>query len=84
VPAASVAPVVAAPMLAPPVIVAPVASAKLADAAAAREDDLYQRAHALHFEKRDMASSLAAWDAYLEAEPNGRFVPEARYNRASA
>jgi hypothetical protein len=27
-------------------------------------------------------AALAAWDAYLAAEPAGRFADEARYNRA--
>ncbi|WP_394844228.1 hypothetical protein LZC95_45145 [Pendulispora brunnea] len=45
-------------------------------------DDLYLRAHQLHFGKADPASTLASWDAYLQAAPNGRFAPEARFNRA--
>ena len=43
---------------------------------------LYRRAHDLHFHGTDYAASLAAWDAYLDAEPAGRFSVEARYNRA--
>jgi len=43
---------------------------------------LYRRAHDLHFHGGDPARSLAAWDAYLAAEPGGRFSVEARYNRA--
>ncbi len=43
---------------------------------------LYRRAHELHFHGADHAAALAAWDAYLAAEPSGRFVAEARYNRA--
>jgi len=43
---------------------------------------LYRRAHELHFRGGDPAAALAAWDAYLAAEPDGRFSLEARYNRA--
>jgi hypothetical protein len=43
---------------------------------------LYRRAHELHFHGGDPAAALAAWDAYLAAEPDGRFTVEARYNRA--
>lgn len=45
-------------------------------------DALYRRAHELHFRGDDTAAALAAWDAYLGAEPAGRFAIEARYNRA--
>jgi hypothetical protein len=43
---------------------------------------LYRRAHELHFHGGDPAAALAAWDAYLAAEPDGQFSIEARYNRA--
>ena len=43
---------------------------------------LYRRAHELHFHGTDHAAAIAAWEAYLAAEPMGRFVVEARYNRA--
>lgn len=43
---------------------------------------LYSKAHELHFRGTDHVAAIAAWDAYLAAEPNGRFVAEARYNRA--
>lgn len=43
---------------------------------------LYRCAHQLHFHGGDPAMTLAAWDAYLAAEPDGRFAVEARYNRA--
>jgi hypothetical protein len=43
---------------------------------------LYRTAHELHFHGGDPAAALAAWDAYLAAEPDGRFSVEARYNRA--
>ncbi len=42
---------------------------------------LYRKAHELHFHGGDQATALAAWDAYLAAEPTGRFAVEARYNR---
>jgi len=45
-------------------------------------DDLYLRAHQMHFGKANPISTLASWDAYLQAAPNGRFAPEARFNRA--
>lgn len=45
---------------------------------------LFAEAHRLHFTEHDPARALAAWDRYLDAAPNGRFAPEARYNRALA
>jgi hypothetical protein len=47
-----------------------------------REEGLYTAAHHAHFVDRDPAAALTAWDAYLAAYPDGRFAPEARYNRA--
>jgi hypothetical protein len=46
------------------------------------ETDVYARAHRLHFNGSDPAGALAAWDEYLRQYPDGRFAPEARYNRA--
>jgi hypothetical protein len=46
------------------------------------DDDAYARAHRLHFQGADPSAALVAWDQYLRAFPQGRFVPEARYNRA--
>jgi TolA-binding protein len=46
------------------------------------EQVLYRAAHRAHFQDHDWAAALEAWDAYLRAAPQGRFVPEARYNRA--
>lgn len=43
---------------------------------------LYRAAHELHFRGTDHPAALAAWDAYLAADPAGRFAIEARYNRA--
>ncbi|HSN27093.1 MAG TPA: hypothetical protein VLT45_12430, partial [Kofleriaceae bacterium] len=50
--------------------------------AADEPDPLYTRAHELHFHGTDPAAALAAWDAYLAAEPTGAFAVEARYHRA--
>ena len=58
----------------------PSPSASAADPHAA----LFAEAHRLHFAERDPARALAAWDRYLAVAPNGRFAPEARYNRALA
>jgi hypothetical protein len=49
-----------------------------------RERALFRAAHDLHFETRDPAAALAAWDAYLATAPAGKLVVEARYNRALA
>lgn len=46
------------------------------------ERHAYEEAHALHFDAHDAAGALTAWDAYLARYPEGRFAPEARYNRA--
>jgi TolA-binding protein len=48
------------------------------------DDAAYARAHRLHFHAADPAAALSAWDDYLSAYPNGRFAPEAHYNRAIA
>jgi hypothetical protein len=45
-------------------------------------DELYARGHRAHFVARDPNAALAAWDEYLEVAPDGRFAPEARFNRA--
>jgi hypothetical protein len=47
-------------------------------------EPLYRHAHELEFHGTDPAAALEAWDAYLAAEPGGRFAVEARYNRAIA
>ncbi|MGH7435167.1 MAG: hypothetical protein ACRENE_05805 [Polyangiaceae bacterium] len=62
---------------------APAATTALAPAPVevSSEADVYTRAHRLHFDG-DAAAALAAWDAYLVRYPDGRFVPDARYNRA--
>jgi RNA polymerase sigma-70 factor (ECF subfamily) len=46
------------------------------------EPRAYASAHEKHFVQHDHAAALEAWDAYLAAFPHGRFVLEARYNRA--
>jgi tetratricopeptide (TPR) repeat protein len=43
---------------------------------------LYETAHELYFRDAEYDKALVAWDAYLEKEPKGQFVVEARYNRA--
>ncbi len=47
-------------------------------------EPLYLEAHRAHFDERDYARAVAAWDAYLAQSPRGRLSPEARYNRALA
>lgn len=61
---------------------APATSRPLSARAVNEEDSLYAAAHEAHFVARDPAAALDAWNAYLKAYPNGRFAPEARYNRA--
>jgi TolA-binding protein len=46
------------------------------------DGDLYRLAHEAHFSSHDYARALTGWNAYLQAAPNGRLAPEARYNRA--
>ena len=45
-------------------------------------EELYARAHHLHFAVGDKLAALAGWDRYLFAQPSGGLAPEARYNRA--
>lgn len=59
-----------------------IAPSALPPRSTSEEDALYASAHAAHFEARDTARALAAWDAYLAKAPHGRFAPEASYNRA--
>ncbi len=44
----------------------------------------YDDADRLHFAEHDWPAAIRAWDAYLAAFPSGRYVPEARWNRAIA
>jgi len=60
---------------------APSAASK-APSPAVDVDRLYRSAHAAHFEGHDPSAALAAWNAYLDAAPQGEFALEARYNRA--
>jgi hypothetical protein len=69
-----------APVAPPPIALPPVAPPPGITAAPAVEA-LYRSAHNLHFHGGDPAATLAAWDSYLAAEPDGRFAVEARYNR---
>jgi hypothetical protein len=43
---------------------------------------LYRRARQLHFIEQKPGAALAAWDAYLAAEPRGPLSVDARYARA--
>lgn len=60
----------------------PLAASAAPDAGLDAELELYRTAHRAHFSERDSAAALAGWDAYLSKAPKGRFVLEARYNRA--
>jgi hypothetical protein len=60
----------------------PVPASAAPDAGLDAELELYRTAHRAHFTERDSTAALAAWDAYLGKAPKGRFVLEARYNRA--
>lgn len=42
----------------------------------------FRQAHELHFQSDRPREAIAAYAAYLQAFPSGRFVPEARYNTA--
>lgn len=72
--------------LAPPPPSAPPAPAPATSRAEVPSSDpafeLYRVAHHAHFVEHDDARALAAWNAYLQAAPNGALAPEARYNRA--
>jgi hypothetical protein len=46
------------------------------------DEDAYASAHRLHFGGGDPAAALLAWEDYLRRFPDGRFAPEANYNRA--
>ena len=49
-----------------------------------RELASYGATHAAHFVRKRFAEALRLWTAYLQTYPEGRFVPEATYNRALA
>jgi TolA-binding protein len=73
-----------------PVASSPSASAAASETLSARppasgvpsDSDVYAHAHRLHFAGSDPASALSALDDYLMRFPDGRFAPDARYNRA--
>lgn len=46
------------------------------------ERELFSRAHRSHFDGGTSSEALRHWNEYLAAYPHGRFVPEARFNRA--
>jgi len=80
VPPSALPPAPPAPVAPPP----PIAPRSVAPAAPAVPNGelLYRRAHDLHFHGSDPVIALAAWDAYLAADPAGQLAVEARYNRA--
>ncbi len=43
---------------------------------------LFRQAQKLHFDQKNWQLALVAWQAYLDAAPNGELAPEARWNRA--
>jgi hypothetical protein len=47
-----------------------------------RDREAFGAAHALHFGGGAPGDALGAWDRYLADFPEGRFVPEASWNRA--
>lgn len=81
---APVAPSIEAARPAPPPVAAvvPAPVEPVEPAQSPEIEALYRTAHELHFRGGDAAKALAAWDAYLAAEPSGRFLVEAKYNRA--
>jgi hypothetical protein len=68
-----------------PVAPVPVIPTRRHPARAADEpafEALYRSAYQLHHHGGSPTATLTAWDAYLAAEPEGRFVIDARYSRA--
>ncbi len=70
-----------------PVAASPTPPAVASSAPVSAEDPhaaLFAKAHRIHFTEHDPARAVDAWAAYLHAAPQGRFAPEAHYNRALA
>jgi len=44
--------------------------------------DLYGRAHEAHFHENNFRKALRLWMEYADRYPQGRFLPEAQFNRA--
>jgi hypothetical protein len=65
--------------------VEPAPTPSSSEAASAEEDPtlaLYRRARHLHFVEQNPEAALAAWNAYLAADPRGPLAVDARYERA--
>ena len=60
----------------------PVEAPSQVEPAPDRELSRFRAAHDLHFAGARPRAAIDAYAAYLEEFPNGRFVPEARYNTA--
>jgi len=85
-PSAPAAPSATVPVSPEPSPVA-AASASVASSSSPSRDDqaalaLYRRAHQLQFVDQNPSAAVAAWDAYLAAEPKGPLSVDARYDRA--
>lgn len=61
----------------------PTSRAECGETARKRSDRrAFASAHGIHHGGGAPLSALRAWDRYLARFPRGRFVPEARFNRA--
>lgn len=63
-------------------VVEDVQDAEEEDVIDVEERELFSRAHRSHFDGGTSSEALRHWNEYLAAYPHGRFVPEARFNRA--
>ena len=50
--------------------------------AGSTELDTYERAHRMHFHESSPRATLRGWNEYIARFPQGRFLPEAQFNRA--